>query len=46
LAGIVDWAAPILAEPLRIDAGMAIVPERPGTGLVWDDEAVRRFRVV
>ena len=41
----VDWAAPILAEPLRVEAGMALVPERPGTGLTWDEEAVRRFRL-
>jgi mandelate racemase len=41
----VDWAAPILAEPLRVEAGMALVPERPGTGLAWDEEAVRRFRL-
>jgi mandelate racemase len=39
----VDWAAPILVEPLRIEAGMALVPEHPGTGLVWDEEAVRRL---
>jgi mandelate racemase len=29
----VDWAAPILAEPLRIVDGMAQVPDRPGRGL-------------
>lgn len=41
----VDWAEPILSEPLRVENGMAIVPDRPGTGLAWDDEAVRRFRL-
>jgi mandelate racemase len=40
----VDWAAPLLAEPLRIEEGKATVPARPGTGLVWDDKAVSRFR--
>ncbi len=41
----VDWAAPILAQPLDIENGMAIVPDRPGTGLVWDDDAVTRYRL-
>lgn len=41
----VDWAAPLLAEPLRIENGMAIVPDQPGTGLIWDEAAVNRFRV-
>jgi mandelate racemase len=41
----VDWATPVLAEPLRIVEGMATAPNRPGTGLVWDDAAVKRFRM-
>ena len=41
----VDWANPILAEPLRIDAGCAIVPDRPGNGLEWDPDAVRHYRM-
>ena len=32
----VDWAAPILAEPLRIVDGLAQVPDRPGSGVAWD----------
>lgn len=40
----VDWANPILAEPLSVAEGMATAPTRPGTGLVWDDAAVKRFR--
>lgn len=41
----VDWAAPILAQALPLENGMAIVPDRPGTGLVWDDDAVIRYRL-
>lgn len=41
----VDWAATILAEPLRIEGGMAIPSERPGTGLEWNPEAVSRYRI-
>jgi mandelate racemase len=41
----VDWANPILQEPLEIADGQAVVPDRPGSGLAWDDDAVRRYRL-
>jgi mandelate racemase len=41
----VDWAAPLLEEPLRIERGLAHVAERPGNGLSWDQGAVRRYRI-
>lgn len=41
----VDWAAPILVEPLRIVDGMAQVPSRPGSGVAWDPDAVERYRI-
>jgi mandelate racemase len=41
----VDWADRIVREPLKIVGGQAIVPDRPGNGLVWDDAAVARYRV-
>ena len=41
----VDWADAIVQEPLEIASGMAIVPDRPGSGLTWDDAAVRRYRM-
>jgi mandelate racemase len=40
-----DWAAPLLAEPLRIEQGNAVVPDRPGAGLVWNEDAVKRYLV-
>jgi mandelate racemase len=40
-----DWSAPILAEPLEVREGMAIIPNRPGAGISWDQDAVRRYRV-
>lgn len=40
----VDWADAILAEPLRIVEGNAVVAERPGAGLAWNEEAVSRYR--
>ena len=42
----VDWASPILAEPLRIVDGAAITPDRPGNGLAWNDQAVARYRTL
>ncbi len=41
----VDWATPILAEPVPVIKGAMTPPERPGTGLRWDDAAVARYRV-
>jgi mandelate racemase len=41
----VDWAAPILAEPLRIVDGAVVISERPGNGIAWNDDAVARYRI-
>ena len=40
-----DVAAPVLAEPLRPVDGMIQAPARPGIGLQWNEEAVKRYRV-
>jgi len=40
-----DWADKILAEPLKIVDGFAVAPQRPGNGLVWDKEAVQKYRI-
>jgi mandelate racemase len=39
----VDWADAILEEPLRIVGGEAVIPDRPGNGLSWDEKAVKRY---
>jgi mandelate racemase len=41
----VDWADPILEEPVRVKRGHVPVPERPGIGMRWDEKAVRRFEL-
>jgi mandelate racemase len=41
----VDWANAILEEPLRIANGAAVISSRPGNGLAWNDDAVRRYRM-
>jgi mandelate racemase len=39
----VDWAAPILQEPAQVKDGHVIIPDRPGAGIVWNEEAVKRY---
>ena len=41
----VDWANVLVQEPLAIVDGQAIVPERPGHGMVWNADAVERYRM-
>lgn len=38
-----DWAAPLLQEPLRVKDGVAHIPDRPGAGIAWDEAAVARY---
>ena len=40
-----DWADRILAQPLEIVDGFAVVPQRPGNGLTWDAKAVKKYRI-
>jgi mandelate racemase len=40
-----DWADKILAQPLEIVDGFAVVPQRPGNGLTWDAKAVEKYRI-
>jgi mandelate racemase len=41
----VDWLDKVVEEPLQIVDGEAVIPDRPGTGIVWDSKAVERYRV-
>jgi mandelate racemase len=41
----VDWADVLVEEPLTIVDGHAVVPSRPGSGMVWDKSAVARYRI-
>lgn len=41
----VDWAVPILEEPLRVIGGAVTPSSQPGTGIRWNREAVKRFQV-
>jgi mandelate racemase len=41
----VDWAAPILAAPLRVVNGMVTPPDVPGSGVSWNEDAVGKYRM-
>lgn len=41
----VDWADPVLREPLRIENGHAVVPDVPGSGVAWNEDNVGRYLV-
>ncbi len=41
----VDWANPILEQPLKIADGFAKLTDQPGNGLSWNAKAVERYRV-
>ena len=38
-----DWANPILKEPFELAGGRLMVPDRPGSGIEWNERAVERF---
>lgn len=38
-----DWWNPVLAEPLVIEKGMAIVDDTPGSGVLWNEDAVSKY---
>lgn len=38
-----DWAEPVLHEPIRVANGVAQIPDRPGAGIAWNEDAVRRY---
>jgi mandelate racemase len=40
-----DWANPILAEPFRLENGQLLIPDRPGNGIEWNEDAIKRYRL-
>jgi len=41
----VDWANPILEEPLLLQDGKAMIQPTPGNGVRWDETAVATYRL-
>jgi len=40
-----DWANPVLKTPYQLKDGELLIPDLPGVGLEWDEDAVRRYLV-
>lgn len=38
-----DWWNPILQTPLKIEQGLAVLSDAPGSGVVFDEDAVRKY---
>lgn len=38
-----DFANPVLAEPCQLKNGHLVIPDVPGTGISWDEDAIRRY---
>jgi mandelate racemase len=41
----VDWANPVLKYPLVVENGQAVVPQRPGIGVEWNEDAIDQYLV-
>ncbi len=41
----VDWACPILAAPLQVENGQVRVPDVPGSGIAWNEDAIPGYQV-
>jgi mandelate racemase len=40
-----DWGTPVMKHPLEIKDGHAHIPDRPGNGIEWDEDAIKRYAV-
>jgi mandelate racemase len=40
-----DWAKPFLADPLKVENGQVQVPDTPGSGIAWNEDAIPEYRV-
>ena len=40
-----DWVNPILQQPFEIRQGSLAIPDRPGAGIAWNEDAVRKYLV-
>jgi mandelate racemase len=38
-----DWGNPIIAEPFEVKGGFVDVPNRPGNGIEWNEDAIKKF---
>jgi mandelate racemase len=40
-----EWFNPVIEQPLSIVSGYAVLDDRPGSGVEWNEEAVARYLV-
>ena len=41
----VDWAVPVMKEPIQLNSGFAQVADRPGSGIEWNEAAIADYLV-
>jgi mandelate racemase len=34
-----------VAEPIQIKDGHIVIPSRPGSGITWNEDAVKRYAI-
>jgi len=39
----VDWAEPILEQPVKVKDSHVLTPSGPGVGIQWDEKAVKKY---
>jgi mandelate racemase len=40
-----DWGTAVLKQPVQVNDGHVLIPDRPGTGIEWDEGAVKKYLV-
>ena len=38
-----DWGDPIVQAPFAVEDGNLIIPDRPGVGIAWNEDAVAKY---
>lgn len=38
-----NWADPLLTEPFRVENGSLIIPDKPGNGIEWNEDAIKHY---
>jgi mandelate racemase len=38
-----DWGNAILQEPFEVQRGAVLIPDRPGAGIAWNEDAVTHY---
>ena len=40
-----DWAQPLMETPVTVEDGHVLIPDTPGTGIAWNEDAVEKYSV-